>query len=142
MISSMVGDGNDGLRGGTGNDTLDGGSGNDILIGGLGNDILTGGSGEDLFKWVDGDLDRSRDRITDFKIDEDKIDLSDLFVNPSDQDVMELLANIKSTVQGDDQSSSFKVEKNDGSFVTIQLDGVSATHLMNDLASIIQIKED
>ncbi|GHX80552.1 RTX toxins binding protein [Vibrio cholerae] len=136
------GDGNDGLRGGTGNDTLDGGSGNDILIGGLGNDILTGGSGEDLFKWVDGDLDRSRDRITDFKIDEDKIDLSDLFVNPSDQDVMELLANIKSTVQGDDQSSSFKVEKNDGSFVTIQLDGVSATHLMNDLASIIQIKED
>ncbi|HDZ9198229.1 TPA: VWA domain-containing protein, partial [Vibrio cholerae] len=136
------GDGNDGLRGGTGNDTLDGGSGNDILIGGLGNDILTGGSGEDIFKWVDGDLDGSRDRITDFKIDEDKIDLSDLFVNPSDQDVMELLANIKSTVQGDDQSSSFKVEKNDGSSVTIQLDGVSSVELINNLASIIQIKED
>ncbi|EIF2259472.1 VWA domain-containing protein, partial [Vibrio cholerae] len=137
------GDGNDGLRGGTGNDTLDGGAGNDILIGGLGDDILTGGSDEDLFKWVVGDLDGSTDRITDFHLSEkDKIDLSDLFVNPSDQDVMELLANIKSTVQGDDQSSSFKVEKSDGSFVTIQLDGVSATHLMNDLASIIQIKED
>ncbi|HGS4438424.1 TPA: VWA domain-containing protein, partial [Vibrio cholerae] len=136
------GEGNDGLRGGTGNDTLDGGAGNDILIGGFGNDILTGGSGEDLFKWVDGDLDGSTDRITDFKIDEDKIDLSDLFVNPSDQDVMELLANIKSTVQGDDQSSSFKVEKNDGSSVTIQLDGVSSVELINNLASIIQIKED
>uniref|UniRef100_UPI00155E7751 VWA domain-containing protein n=1 Tax=Vibrio cholerae TaxID=666 RepID=UPI00155E7751 len=134
--------GNDILNGGEGNDILYGQGGNDILIGGLGDDILTGGSGEDLFKWVDGDLDGSTDRITDFKIDEDKIDLSDLFVNPSDQDVMELLANIKSTVQGDDQLSSFKVEKNDGSFVTIQLDGVSATHLMNDLASIIQIKED
>uniref|UniRef100_UPI00374E7FD7 cadherin domain-containing protein n=1 Tax=Vibrio cholerae TaxID=666 RepID=UPI00374E7FD7 len=134
--------GNDSLDGGVGKDTLYGGSGNDILIGGLGDDILTGGSGEDLFKWVDGDLDGSTDRITDFKIDEDKIDLSDLFVNPSDQDVMELLANIKSTVQGDDQSSSFKVEKNDGSSVTIQLDGVSSVELINNLASIIQIKED
>ncbi|HHY0340063.1 TPA: Ig-like domain-containing protein, partial [Vibrio cholerae] len=135
--------GNDILNGGEGNDILYGQGGNDILIGGLGDDILTGGSDEDLFKWVVGDLDGSTDRITDFHLSEkDKIDLSDLFVNPSDQDVMELLANIKSTVQGDDQSSSFKVEKSDGSFVTIQLDGVSATHLMNDLASIIQIKED
>ncbi|MBJ6911577.1 type I secretion C-terminal target domain-containing protein, partial [Vibrio cholerae] len=108
--------GKDTLYGGSGNDTLIGGNDNDILIGGLGNDILTGGSGEDLFKWVVGDLDGSTDRITDFHLSEnDKIDLSDLFVNPSDQDVMELLANIKSTVQGDDHSSSFKVEKNDGS---------------------------
>ncbi|EJL6701181.1 type I secretion C-terminal target domain-containing protein, partial [Vibrio cholerae] len=136
------GEGNDGLRGGTGNDTLDGGAGNDILIGGLGNDILTGGSGEDLFKWVVGDLDGSTDRITDFHLSEnDKIDLSDLFVNPSDQDVTELLANIKSTVTGDDHSSSFTVRQGNDS-VTIQLDGVSATDLMNDLASIIQIKED
>ncbi|EMK6891457.1 VWA domain-containing protein, partial [Vibrio cholerae] len=136
------GDGNDGLRGGTGNDTLDGGAGNDILIGGLGDDILTGGSDEDLFKWVVGDLDGSTDRITDFHLSEkDKIDLSDLFVNPSDQDVTELLANIKSTVTGDDHSSSFTVRQGNDS-VTIQLDGVSATDLMNDLASIIQIKED
>ncbi|MCU4215234.1 type I secretion C-terminal target domain-containing protein, partial [Vibrio cholerae] len=135
--------GKDTLYGGSGNDTLIGGNDNDILIGGLGNDILTGGSGEDLFKWVVGDLDGSTDRITDFHLSEnDKIDLSDLFVNPSDQDVMELLANIKSTVQGDDHSSSFKVEKNDGSSVTIQLDGVSSVELINNLASIIQIKED
>ncbi|GHW56695.1 RTX toxin [Vibrio cholerae] len=132
--------GNDSLDGGVGKDTLYGGSGNDILIGGLGDDILTGGSGEDLFKWVDGDLDGSTDRITDFKIDEDKIDLSDLFVNPSDQDVMELLANIKLTVQGDDHSSSFTVKQGNDS-VTIQLDGVTAGDLLSNLENIIQIKD-
>ncbi|EGR0680281.1 DUF5801 repeats-in-toxin domain-containing protein, partial [Vibrio cholerae] len=135
------GEGNDGLRGGTGNDTLDGGAGNDILIGGLGNDILTGGSGDDLFKWVVGDLDGSTDRITDFHLSEnDKIDLSDLFVNPSDQDVMELLANIKLTVQGDDHSSSFTVKQGNDS-VTIQLDGVTAGDLLSNLENIIQIKD-
>ncbi|EIN5958884.1 type I secretion C-terminal target domain-containing protein, partial [Vibrio cholerae] len=134
--------GDDELYGEDGNDILFGSTGNDILIGGLGDDILTGGSGEDLFKWVAGDLDGGRDRITDFTIHQDKIDLSDLFDNPSEQEVTALLDSIKSTVQGDDHSSSFKVEKNDGSSVTIQLDGVSSVELINNLASIIQIKED
>ncbi|GHY89178.1 RTX toxins binding protein [Vibrio cholerae] len=134
------GDGNDVLRGGSGDDYLDGGSGNDILIGGLGNDILTGGSGEDLFKWVDGDLDGSRDRITDFKIGQDKIDLSDLFDNQSDKNVTELLANIKSTVTGDDHSSSFTVRQGNDS-VTIQLDGVTVGDLLSNLENIIQIKD-
>ncbi|WP_181712811.1 Ig-like domain-containing protein [Vibrio tarriae] len=134
--------GNDVLDGGLGDDVLYGGSGNDILIGGLGDDILTGGSGEDLFKWVDGDLDRSTDRITDFHLSEnDKIDLSDLFDNPSEQEVTALLDSIKSTVQGDDHSSSFTVRQGNDS-VTIQLDGVSFNELTNQLASIIQIKED
>ncbi|ELG5195403.1 type I secretion C-terminal target domain-containing protein, partial [Vibrio cholerae] len=134
--------GNDILNGGEGNDILYGQGGNDILIGGLGDDILTGGSGEDLFKWVDGDLDRSTDRITDFHLSEnDKIDLSDLFDNPSEQEVTALLDSIKSTVQGDDHSSSFTVRQGNDS-VTIQLDGVSFNELTNQLASIIQIKED
>ncbi|WP_462056048.1 M10 family metallopeptidase C-terminal domain-containing protein, partial [Vibrio cholerae] len=68
-----------------------GGSGNDILIGGLGDDILTGGSGDDLFKWVDGDLDNSKDRITDFTIGQDKIDLSDLF--PDETRTLDQLLN-------------------------------------------------
>ncbi|EMO0969693.1 type I secretion C-terminal target domain-containing protein, partial [Vibrio cholerae] len=136
------GEGNDILYGQGGNDILIGGLGDDILIGGLGDDILTGGSGEDLFKWVDGDLDRSTDRITDFHLSEnDKIDLSDLFDNPSEQEVTALLDSIKSTVQGDDHSSSFTVRQGNDS-VTIQLDGVSFNELTNQLASIIQIKED
>ncbi|RBM48186.1 hypothetical protein DLR64_15465, partial [Vibrio tarriae] len=133
--------GSDTLDGGLGNDILYGQGGNDILIGGLGDDILTGGSGEDLFKWVAGDLDGGRDRITDFTIHQDKIDLSDLFHNPSDQDVTALLDSIKSTVQGDVHSSSFTVKQGNDS-VTIQLDGVSFNELTNQLASIIQIKED
>lgn len=66
------GSGNDALEGSSGDDILDGGSGNDILSGGLGDDMLTGGSGDDIFVFG-GD-----DRITDFSIGEDKIDLRKL----------------------------------------------------------------
>ncbi|PKG39276.1 type I secretion C-terminal target domain-containing protein [Psychromonas sp. Urea-02u-13] len=86
---------NDGLRGGLGHDTLDGGTGNDVLrgdagndclIGGLGNDILTGGgekygknvSDADTFIWKSDDVDGGTDHITDFKVDEDKLDFSQL----------------------------------------------------------------
>ncbi|HGF7235921.1 TPA: type I secretion C-terminal target domain-containing protein, partial [Vibrio cholerae] len=130
--------GNDILNGGEGNDILYGQGGNDILIGGLGNDILTGGSGEDLFKWVDGDLDGSTDRITDFKIGEDKIDLSDLFSDPTNTlDDLLKSETIKVT-----ENSEIVINNGHANQVTIQLDGVSATDLMKNLASIIQIKED
>lgn len=66
------GSGNDALEGGAGDDILNGGSGNDILHGGLGDDILTGGAGDDIFVFG-GD-----DRITDFAIGQDKIDLRKL----------------------------------------------------------------
>ncbi|EOW9231099.1 VWA domain-containing protein, partial [Vibrio cholerae] len=132
-------DGNDILFGGTGNDILIGGEGNDILIGGLGNDILTGGSGADLFKWVEGDLDGSTDRITDFKIGQDKIDFSDLFDNSSDN-VSMILKDIESTVKGDGNSSSFTVRQGNDS-VTIQLDGVTVGDLLSNLENIIQIKD-
>ncbi len=130
--------GNDILNGGEGNDILYGQGGNDILIGGLGNDILTGGSGEDLFKWVDGDLDGSTDRITDFKIGEDKIDLSDLF-SDSTNTLDDLLKSetIKVT-----ENSEIVINNGHDNQLTIQLDGVSFNELTNQLASIIQIKED
>ncbi|MFG5040915.1 type I secretion C-terminal target domain-containing protein [Vibrio cholerae] len=130
--------GNDSLDGGVGKDTLYGGSGNDILIGGLGNDILTGGSGDDLFKWVDGDLDGSTDRITDFKIGEDKIDLSDLFSDPTNTlDDLLKSETIKVT-----ENSEIVINNGHDNQLTIQLDGVSFNELTNQLASIIQIKED
>lgn len=71
------GSGDDLLKGGTGDDHLSGGSGDDRLDGGSGDDVLTGGSGHDVFVFGDGD------RITDFKVGTDKIDLSGLGVTAS-----------------------------------------------------------
>ncbi|WP_275895380.1 VWA domain-containing protein [Vibrio cholerae] len=135
------GDGNDGLRGGTGNDTLDGGAGNDILIGGLGDDILTGGSGDDLFKWVDGDLDNSKDRITDFTIGQDKIDLSELFTDET-RTLDQLLNSHVIEITDKGENSEIVINNGHDNQLTIQLDGVSFNELTNQLASIIQIKED
>jgi Ca2+-binding RTX toxin-like protein len=69
--------GNDTLIGNAGNDTLDGSLGNDLLNGGLGNDTLTGGGGADIFVFnvaLDGTT--NVDRITDFAVGVDKIQLS------------------------------------------------------------------
>jgi len=65
--------GHDTLDGNAGNDHLYGGAGNDQLIGGRGDDVLTGGAGDDLFVFsaVAGD----KDKITDFTLYEDKLDL-------------------------------------------------------------------
>lgn len=107
----------------------------------MGNDILTGGSGDDLFKWVDGDLDNSKDRITDFTIGQDKIDLSELFTDET-RTLDQLLNSHVIEITDKGENSEIVINNGHANQVTIQLDGVSATHLINDLASIIQIKED
>ncbi len=78
------------LSGGIGDDVLDGGDDSDTLIGGLGSDTLTGGDGFDVFKFSpndslinttvvdeDGNLDFDIDVITDFDVNQDRIDLTD-----------------------------------------------------------------
>ncbi|WP_415860942.1 M10 family metallopeptidase C-terminal domain-containing protein [Azotobacter vinelandii] len=74
------------LLGHAGNDTLDGGAGDDILVGGAGRDSLTGGAGADVFRF-DALSDSQRnydigdnqgDRIADFAVGEDKLDVSAL----------------------------------------------------------------
>ncbi|MGT3829851.1 Ig-like domain-containing protein [Vibrio cholerae] len=143
------GDGNDALRGGADNDYLSGGrgndvlrgdSGNDVLIGGLGSDILTGGSGDDLFKWVDGDLDNSKDRITDFTIGQDKIDLSDLFPDET-RTLDQLLNSHVIEISGQGQNSEIVINKGSTEHVTIQLDGVAAIDLLSNLENIIHLKD-
>ena len=78
------------LSGGIGDDVLDGGDDSDTLIGGLGSDTLTGGDGFDVFKFSpddslintdvvdeDGNLVFDIDVITDFDVNQDRIDLTD-----------------------------------------------------------------
>jgi Ca2+-binding RTX toxin-like protein len=82
--------GNDTIRGGEGDDLLFGGAGTDILRGGLGKDVIQGGRGADqlfggpeadTFVFVsvgDSTAASSRDRIMDFQLKFDKIDLSEI----------------------------------------------------------------
>jgi serralysin len=67
-------DGADILLGGSGRDQLFGGRGDDILDGGSGRDILTGGAGADIFVFNSSN---ARDRVTDFDVTEDKVDVID-----------------------------------------------------------------
>jgi Tol biopolymer transport system component len=86
--------GDDQLIGGTGRDVLDGGAGNDVLLGQAGLDVLRGGAGDDLLNGglhadiltggagADGfqfdQLDGHLDRITDFEVGVDRLDLAPL----------------------------------------------------------------
>lgn len=99
-------DGNDLLIGGAGNDVLMGGLGSDRINGGAGDDlikadfdfdtptggaaspdILIGGEGADIFEFRNaayiGNTAATRDRIVDFAVNTDKIDLSDFMAGAS-----------------------------------------------------------
>lgn len=67
------------IRGGHGDDRIGGGPLDDTLSGGAGADVLSGGGGVDRF--VFGSLDTGNDRITDFDLEKDIIDLSALYWN-------------------------------------------------------------
>lgn len=60
-----------------GRDIIIGGAGDDTIIGGFGSDLLTGGLGKDYF--VYNSIDDRSDRITDFQVGEDVLDLRNLF---------------------------------------------------------------
>lgn len=66
---------NDIMYGNYGNDLIRGGGGDDTLYGGDGSDRLTGNSGADVFVFTNDDA-YETDRITDFSVGEDVIDLS------------------------------------------------------------------
>lgn len=72
------GSGGDTLLGGYGNDRIYGDAGNDRIFGGMGQDVMSGNSGDDVFVFATASetSPNSRDRITDFDIGSDTIDLS------------------------------------------------------------------
>ncbi|EIC28330.1 Ig-like domain-containing protein [Methylomicrobium album] len=70
------------LVGNDGKNVLRGLGGNDVLVGSGGSDKLFGGAGADVFKYVELSDSlvgkKNRDVIADFKVNEDKIDLTEL----------------------------------------------------------------
>ena len=84
----------DALYGQAGNDILFGGDGDDLLVGGAGNDFLVGGDGRDMFAFEATD---GQDRIDDFEVGVDKIDVSAI---ASLDDFSAVLANAQEWVSG------------------------------------------
>ena len=89
------GSGDDDLDGGSGVDTLFGGSGSDTLNGGTGLDALVGGADDDTFVYEQGG---GSDRILDFQVDDDLLDLTD-FDFADAEEVLDLAREVgRSTV--------------------------------------------
>jgi Ca2+-binding RTX toxin-like protein len=93
------------LIGNDGNDLINGGKGKDTLVGGDGNDTLTGGVGADTFKWSLSDAGTAgspnTDVITDFNTSKkDALDLRDLLVGESSNDISSLLNYLDVSTDG------------------------------------------
>ncbi|AVV84994.1 choice-of-anchor K domain-containing protein [Shewanella putrefaciens] len=110
--------GNDYIDGGSHNDALRGGEGNDTLIGGLGDDVLRGDSGADTFVWRYAEF--GTDHIMDFKVTEDKLDLSDLLQGESANNL--------------DSYLNFSLDSTGSTVIDIDanLDGVYEQHIILD----------
>lgn len=86
VVDTVVGGaGNDLILGGNSTHSLiiNGGIGNDTMTGGSANDTMTGGAGNDIFRFTGSFGD---DRITDFNVSEDRIDVTALNVRFEDLD--------------------------------------------------------
>jgi Ca2+-binding RTX toxin-like protein len=89
--------GADTLYGGDGDDTVNGGEGDDTVSGGLGDDKLVGGSGADTFVIsVQG----GADRVVDFKVADDVIDLTQLDLRQAGQSDADVYADLIFTRTG------------------------------------------
>lgn len=74
--------GDDKMYGGLGDDVMKGGIGQDVLHGGSGINTLTGGLDRDVFAFQNFGADHMYDKITDFEVAYDKIDLRQIDADP------------------------------------------------------------
>lgn len=121
------GNGDDTLLGNQGTDTLRGGNGDDLLIGGTGRDAMAGGNGADVFLFrLQGDSKiGSHDRIYDFDVTEDRLDLSALGV----RDI-----NLLSTFSHGGAPSVRTTEVGGSTQIFIDLDGLGGAEMRIDLS--------
>ncbi|MDC5853120.1 cadherin domain-containing protein [Vibrio europaeus] len=135
--------GDDVLSGLMGDDVIYGQGGNDVLMGGQGSDTLMGGAGEDTFKWLDEDIDGSTDTVKDFSVEDDKLDFSDLLESPSDLEISDFIDD-EIEITGDASSATMVVTSpsDNGRSVTIEFEGISAAHLMDNLDDILVMRQD
>ncbi|MDF0535184.1 VWA domain-containing protein, partial [Shewanella sp. A32] len=127
--------GDDLIYGGTGNDVIDGGQGKDTIYGGLGDDTLTGGNGKDTFVWLAGET--GTDHVTDFTLNQDKLDISDLLINwNGDSSTLDNYLSI-SVVNG---STVIAIDANADSNIdqTIVLDGTDVSDYGSTSSAMIQ----
>lgn len=115
------GNGNDRLFGGAGNDVLRGGAGNDLIAGEAGTDRLFGGTGRDTFVFkqvADSRAGDGIDRIMDFQIGQDLIDLSNFGANTAVSGQQDLIF-----ARGPQASCLWLSEGSGGTYVRIDVDG-------------------
>lgn len=74
--------GDDKMYGGADDDVMNGGSGEDLIHGGTGENDLSGGLDRDTFAFQSFGAGHGFDRIRDFELAYDKIDLSEIDADP------------------------------------------------------------
>ncbi|TFH89301.1 type I secretion C-terminal target domain-containing protein, partial [Vibrio ouci] len=125
--------------------TLTGTDNDGRLIGSEGDDTFIGNGGADLFTVLDGYLDGSTDVIKDFDLAEgDKVDISDLFDNLTEQDVTDIMADIAATVADklDESGATVEIEDSNNNTLVIEFEGLAAVDLSQDLQQIFIVKDD
>jgi Ca2+-binding RTX toxin-like protein len=97
---------NDQMFGGTGNDVMNGGRGQDLIHGGDGVNTLAGGSGGDTFVFQQFGGNHVYDWITDFEVDNDKIDLRQIDADPTTAGMQDFVFTNRANRYDDDFESS------------------------------------
>ena len=117
---------NDWIRGDKRDNIIDGGDGNDTIRGQEGDDTLTGGNGADKFIYLLKDINRFQnvDDITDFDMSEDKLDLSRILDDATDETVQDY---VEVTVNGDDLALACNYDGDGDDFTDVcVLEGLGA----------------